>query len=163
MIFVKPNSEHEAVNILYKSSGLTRILGGGTEIYPYKVEGIGYDFFPDVLDNTLIDKYIKVNDEDSFNTAKKLIKEEGLLIGGSSGTAMYAAIKAAIKLNENQNCLVILPDSIRNYLSKFVDDKWMEKIVSRKNNLVEYNHKTILYTIRRLYKTNSKITLYKCI
>ncbi len=103
------------------------ILGGGTEIYPYKVEGIGYDFFPDVLDNTLIDKYIKVNDEDSFNTAKKLIKEEGLLIGGSSGTAMYAAIKAAIKLNENQNCLVILPDSIRNYLSKFVDDKWMEK------------------------------------
>ena len=72
-------------------------------------------------------KYIKVNDEDSFNTAKKLIKEEGLLIGGSSGTAMYAAIEAAKNLNENQNCLVILPDSIRNYLSKFVDDSWMKK------------------------------------
>ena len=55
-------------------------LGGGTEIHPYKVEGIGYDFFPDVLDNNLIDKYIKVNDEDSFNMAKQLIKKEGLLL-----------------------------------------------------------------------------------
>ena len=103
------------------------ILGGGSEIHPYKVEGIGYDFFPDVLDNNLIDKYIKVNDEDSFNMAKQLIKKEGLLVGGSSGTAMYAAIKAAKKLTKHQNCLVILPDSIRNYLSKFVDDNWMEK------------------------------------
>jgi len=103
------------------------ILGGGTEIYPYKVEGIGYDFFPDVLDNKLIDQYIKVNDENSFSTAKNLIKKEGLLIGGSSGTAMYAAIEAAKDLNENQTCLVILPDSIRNYLSKFVDDNWMKK------------------------------------
>ncbi len=101
------------------------ILGGGTEIYPYKVEGIGYDFFPDVLDNALIDQYIKVNDENSFNTAKKLIKNEGLLVGGSSGTAAYAALKAAKKLNKNQKCLVILPDSIRNYLSKFVNDNWM--------------------------------------
>ena len=103
------------------------ILGGGTEIYPYKVEGIGYDFFPDVLDNTLVNQYIKVNDENSFNTARALIKKEGLLIGGSSGTAMYAAIEAAKNLDSKQNCLVILPDSIRNYLSKFVDDDWMKK------------------------------------
>ena len=103
------------------------ILGGGTEIYPYKVEGIGYDFFPDVLDNTLVNQYIKVNDENSFNTARTLIKKEGLLIGGSSGTAMYAAIEAAKNLDSKQNCLVILPDSIRNYLSKFVDDDWMKK------------------------------------
>ena len=103
------------------------ILGGGTEIYPYKVEGIGYDFFPDVLNNNLIDKYIKVNDENSFRTAKELIKKEGLLIGGSSGTAVYAAIKAAKNLQVNEHCLVILPDSIRNYLSKFVDDGWMNK------------------------------------
>ncbi len=103
------------------------ILGGGTEIYPYKVEGIGYDFFPDVLNNDLIDQYIKVNDENSFKTAKALIKKEGLLIGGSSGTAVYAAIEAAQKLTKKQNCLVILPDSIRNYLSKFVDDDWMKK------------------------------------
>jgi len=103
------------------------ILGGGTEIYPYKVEGIGYDFFPDVLNNKLIDKYIKVNDENSFNTARELIKTEGLLVGGSSGTAVYAALKSAKELNEKHKCLVLLPDSIRNYLTKFVDDNWMSK------------------------------------
>ena len=103
------------------------ILGGGTEIYPYKVEGIGYDFFPEVLNNKLIDQYIKVNDENSFNTARKLIKVEGLLVGGSSGTATYAALKSAKELNKHQKCLVILPDSIRNYLSKFVNDDWMDR------------------------------------
>ena len=108
------------------------ILGGGTEIYPYKVEGIGYDFFPDVLDNNLIDEYIKINDKDSFIFARKLIKEEGLLVGGSSGGAVWAALKAAETLKENQNCLVILPDSIRNYMSKFVDTDWMIK-----NNFIE--------------------------
>tara|TARA_Y100001960_G_scaffold301017_1_gene350647 strand:+ start:575 stop:1531 length:957 start_codon:yes stop_codon:yes gene_type:complete len=101
------------------------ILGGGDEIYSYQVEGIGYDFFPDVLDNNIIDNYIKVNDKDSFLMARKIIKEEGLLVGGSSGTAMHAALQAATKLDKNQSCLVILPDSIRNYLTKFVDDSWM--------------------------------------
>ena len=103
------------------------ILGGGDEVYPYKVEGIGYDFFPDVLNNDLIDEYIKINDRDSFIMAKKIIKEEGLLVGGSSGGAVWAALQVASKLDKNQNCLVILPDSIRNYLSKFVNDEWMEK------------------------------------
>ena len=102
------------------------ILGGGTKIYPYHVEGIGYDFFPDVLDNSLIDQYIKSNDKDSFTIARRLIKEEGLLCGGSSGSAVWAALNAAKKLNENDVCLVMLPDSIRNYLSKFVDDDWLE-------------------------------------
>lgn len=103
------------------------ILGGGTEIKPYLVEGIGYDFVPDVLDNSLIDEYIKINDHDSFLTARRLIKEEGLLVGGSSGSAMWAALKAAKKLKSGQKCLVILPDSIRNYLTKFVDEKWMQQ------------------------------------
>ena len=103
------------------------ILGGGDEVYPYQVEGIGYDFFPDVLDNNLVDHYVKVSDEDSFSTARKLIKMEGLLIGGSCGTATWAGIQAAKELSENQNCLVILPDSIRNYLSKFVNDAWMSE------------------------------------
>lgn len=101
------------------------ILGGGTEIYPYMVEGIGYDFFPDVLDNKLIDEYIKVNDENSFLIARRLIREEGLLVGGSSGTAMWAALQAAKNLQKGQKCLVVLPDGIRNYMSKFVDDNWM--------------------------------------
>ncbi|MAJ45163.1 MAG: cystathionine beta-synthase [Candidatus Marinimicrobia bacterium] len=103
------------------------ILGGGKEIHPYKVEGIGYDFFPDVLNNNLVDNYIKVNDEDSFRTARKLIKEEGLLCGGSCGTATWGALNAAKVLKKNQNCLVILPDSIRNYLSKFPNDQWMNE------------------------------------
>jgi len=102
------------------------ILGGGSEVAPYHVEGIGYDFFPDVLDNSLVDQYIKTNDEDSFIMARKLIQEEGLLIGGSCGAAVWGAIEAAKDLDENKNVLVILPDSIRNYLSKFVNDKWMK-------------------------------------
>ena len=103
------------------------ILGGGSEIHSYKVEGIGYDFFPDVLDNNLVDQYIKVNDEDSFKTAKDLIKQEGLFIGGSSGSAVWAGLQAAKTLDKNQNCLIILPDSIRNYLSGFIDDAWMKE------------------------------------
>ncbi len=103
------------------------ILGGGEIVEPYLVEGIGYDFFPDVLDNSLINRYIKVSDQDSFITARQLIKEEGLLCGGSSGTAVWAAMQAAADLQQDQKCLVILPDSIRNYLSKFVSDGWMEE------------------------------------
>jgi cystathionine beta-synthase/cysteine synthase A len=103
------------------------ILGGGTEVYPYLVEGIGYDFFPQVLDNRLVDQYIKVNDQDSFLMARRLIREEGLLVGGSSGTAVFAALKAAKNLKKGEYCVVILPDSIRNYLSKFVDDHWMQE------------------------------------
>ena len=102
------------------------ILGGGKEVFPYKVEGIGYDFFPDVLDNNLVDEYIKINDKDSFIMARRLIKEEGLLVGGSSGGAVWAALKASKNLKKNEKCLVILPDSIRNYMSKLADDDWME-------------------------------------
>jgi cysteine synthase A len=101
------------------------ILGGGTEVHSYHVEGIGYDFFPDVLDNNLIDRYIKTNDKDAFVMARRLIREEGLLCGGSSGTAVWAALQAAADLPEGKNCLVLLPDSIRNYLSKFVNNKWL--------------------------------------
>lgn len=102
------------------------ILGGGTEIKPYLVEGIGYDFFPEVLNNTLVDSYIKSNDSDSFRIARQLMQEEGLLVGGSSGSAMWAALQAARTLGKGQKCLVILPDSIRNYMSKFPNDVWMK-------------------------------------
>lgn len=103
------------------------ILGGGNEIAPYLVEGIGYDFFPDVLNNDLIDAYVKTNDKDAFHTARQLIRQEGLLVGGSSGAAMWAALQAAKSLKSGQKCLVILPDSIRNYMSKFASDEWMKE------------------------------------
>ena len=103
------------------------ILGGGEEVSSYLVEGIGYDFIPDVLDNSLIDEYIKTKDEESFKMARRLIKEEGLLCGGSCGATMVAAMKAASKLKNGQNCLVILADGIRNYMTKFPNDSWMKK------------------------------------
>ena len=102
------------------------ILGGGDKVEPYLVEGIGYDFFPDVLDNSLVDKYVKTEDEESFLLSRRLIKEEGLLCGGSCGSAMAAALKSAAALKKNQKCLIILPDGIRNYMTKFPNDDWMK-------------------------------------
>lgn len=102
------------------------ILGGGTEIFSYKVEGIGYDFIPNVLDRSLVDEWVKTDDKNSFQTARRLIRQEGLLVGGSSGSAVWAAMQVAKRLKKGQRCLVILPDSIRNYMTKFIDDKWMK-------------------------------------
>ncbi len=103
------------------------ILGGGTEVHSYQVEGIGYDFFPDVLDNDLIDQYVKIADKESFLMARRIIREEGLLVGGSSGGAVWAALQVAGELKEGQNCLVLLPDSIRNYMTKFLSPAWMRE------------------------------------
>ena len=105
------------------------ILGGEDEYngQPYKVEGIGYDFIPKTCEHEYIDDFVKVNDKEAFNTARALIRKEGLLIGGSCGSAMFAALKAAKSLKKGQNCLVILPDSIRNYMRKFLSDDWMKE------------------------------------
>ncbi len=103
------------------------ILAGPGEIKSYKVEGIGYDFIPDVLDRRLVDRWIKSNDRESFLTARQLIRQEGLLCGGSSGAAVFAAMQVCRDLGPGKRVVVILPDSIRNYLSKFVDDRWMRQ------------------------------------
>ncbi|EDQ91408.1 uncharacterized protein MONBRDRAFT_14886, partial [Monosiga brevicollis MX1] len=96
-----------------------------TSVTGYQVEGIGYDFIPRVLDRSVIDKWVKTNDRDSFTYSRRMIRDEGLLCGGSSGSAMSAAIEAARDLKEGQRCVVILPDSIRNYMTKFLNDDWM--------------------------------------
>ncbi|MDA9951230.1 cystathionine beta-synthase [Oligoflexaceae bacterium] len=118
--------EHNPDIIIVGADPEGSILAGGTHVGSYKVEGIGYDFIPDVLDRGLIDHWVKTNDRDSFILARKLIREEGLLCGGSCGSAIYAALKTAHLLKKGQNCVVVLPDGVRNYMTKFVDNKWME-------------------------------------
>ncbi|CAF1398866.1 unnamed protein product [Rotaria magnacalcarata] len=93
----------------------------------YEVEGIGYDFIPTVLDRSLVDRWYKSSDPISLKCSRKLIKDEGILCGASSGSAMSCAIQACkdFNLTEDQNCVVILPDSVRNYMTKFLSDDWM--------------------------------------
>jgi len=103
------------------------ILAGPEEIKTYKVEGIGYDFIPDVLDRGLVDRWIKTRDRESFLVARQLIRQEGLLVGGSSGAAAWAALQVGKEMQPGQRLVVLLPDSIRNYMTKFADDGWMRR------------------------------------
>lgn len=91
----------------------------------YKVEGIGEDFVPITFDRQVIDDMVRVSDSESFNVARRLAREEGLLVGGSSGTAVAAALKYAQRLPEGKNIVVLLPDTGRNYLTKIFSDEWM--------------------------------------
>jgi cystathionine beta-synthase len=93
----------------------------------YKVEGIGYDFIPEVLDREEVDLWFKTDDRESFSYARRLIAEEGLLVGGSSGSAIAAMVRGVkeLRLGKGDVVVVILPDSIRSYLSKFADDDWL--------------------------------------
>ncbi|PVU97071.1 hypothetical protein BB561_000787 [Smittium simulii] len=97
-----------------------------SDIKSYQVEGIGYDFIPKSLEYGSIDYWMKSEDKPSFLMSRRLIREEGLLVGGSAGSAVYAAVQAAKVLGPGQRCVVLLPDSIRNYMTKFLNDKWME-------------------------------------
>lgn len=100
------------------------ILAGPEPIKPYHVEGIGYDFIPEVLDRDLVDRWVKTNDTESFQYARQLMREDGLLVGGSSGSVMMAALQQAKDLGPNANCVIICADGIRNYLTKFVNADW---------------------------------------
>uniref|UniRef100_A0A915D841 cystathionine beta-synthase n=1 Tax=Ditylenchus dipsaci TaxID=166011 RepID=A0A915D841_9BILA len=96
------------------------------EIHHYEVEGVGYDFVPAVLDRSLVKEWVKTDDADSFTMARRLIREEGLMCGGSSGANVWAALQIAKRFKKGDRIVVILPDGIRNYMTKFLDDDWMK-------------------------------------
>jgi cystathionine beta-synthase len=92
---------------------------------PYLVEGIGEDFWPDAYDKTVADRVVMVSDRDSFLTARRVTREEGILLGGSCGTAVWAALEVGRELGPDDVMVVLLPDSGRGYLSKVYNDAWM--------------------------------------
>ena len=100
------------------------VYSGGTG-RPYLTEGVGEDFWPTTFDPTLVDRVIEVSDADAFLTARRVTRDEGLLIGGSGGTAVHAALTVARDCAPDDVVVVLIPDSGRGYLSKIYTDAWM--------------------------------------
>jgi len=95
------------------------------DVHPYLVEGIGKDTWPKTMDRTVVDEWLRVSDRDSFLTARRLAREEGLLVGGSGGTTVWAALELAKRFGADDTILAMIPDSGRSYMSKFYDENWM--------------------------------------
>ena len=96
-------------------------------IAPYKVEGVGEDFMPGTMEISLVDQIVQVTDKQSFVAARRLAREEGILVGGSSGLALHAALEVARDRGPDDVIVVLFPDTGRNYLSKFFNDEWMRQ------------------------------------
>ncbi|MET3806674.1 cystathionine beta-synthase [Nakamurella sp. UYEF19] len=115
------------------SGGAVKVIGADPEgsVYsggtgrPYLVEGVGEDFWPTAYDPTVADEIVAVSDAESFATTRRLAREEGLLVGGSCGMAVAAALRVAQHLTEDDVVVVLLPDGGRGYLSKIFNDGWM--------------------------------------
>jgi cystathionine beta-synthase len=97
----------------------------GEEARPYLTEGIGEDFWPATFDPSVVDRWVRVGDRDALLMARALTRQEGILVGGSTGTAMFAALTVARELDESKLMVVLFPDTGRNYLSKVFSDSWM--------------------------------------
>jgi len=104
-----------------------RFHGQKEDPHQYKVEGIGEDFMPGTLDMSIVDDVIQVSDTDAFRMARRLAQEEGIMVGGSGGTAVQAALRVAEHLDERKTIVTLIPDTGRNYLSKLFSDKWMRE------------------------------------
>ncbi len=100
------------------------VFSGGSG-RPYLTEGVGEDFWPTTFDPSIVDRIVMATDAESFAMARRVTRDEGLLIGGSCGTAVHAAIEVARDCERGDVIVVLLPDSGRNYLSKLYDDRWM--------------------------------------
>ena len=100
------------------------VYSGGTG-RPYLVEGVGEDFWPTAYDPEVVDRIVAVSDADSFDMTRRLAREEGLLVGGSCGMAVVAALEVAKDLPAEAVVVVLLPDSGRGYMSKIFSDDWM--------------------------------------
>src|SRR5438876_4352655 len=96
-------------------------------IAPYKVEGVGEDFMPGTMNIEIVDQIVQVTDKQSFVAARRLAREEGILVGGSSGLALHAAIEVALTRGPDEVIVVLFPDTGRNYLTKFFSDEWMRQ------------------------------------
>lgn len=103
------------------------IYSDPTNVHGYDIEGVGEDFYPQAFDRTITDAIVQVSDREAFSMTRRLARQEGLLVGGSSGMAVAAAVKYAREhnLDENQRVVVLLPDSGRSYLEKIFNDDWM--------------------------------------
>jgi len=116
-------SENPAIEVIAADPLGSIYSGGGGR--PYLVEGIGEDFWPTTYDPSVVDRVVPVSDEDSFRTARRVTREEGILVGGSTGTAIWAALEVGRDLGPDDVVVVLIPDSGRGYLSKLYDDDWM--------------------------------------
>ncbi len=119
---------------LKEQNPAVRVIGADPEgsiysgdIAPYKVEGVGEDFWPGTFTRDIVDEFIQVTDRECFVAARKLARQEGILVGGSSGLALHAAIQVAVNSKPDDVIVVLLPDTGRNYLSKFFSDEWMRQ------------------------------------
>src|SRR5437588_669618 len=124
-IFVLPDKmSSEKIPLLKAYDPEGSVLSGDSP-HPWKVEGIGEDFVPKTFNSQLVDEWIRVSDAESFHTARALAKREGMMVGGSSGTAVAAALRYGRRLTGDHLIVALCADTGRNYMSKMFDEDWL--------------------------------------